>query len=355
MASLFNKILKSTENKYASAVEDGNDADVVTYVDTGSMTMNAILSGSLYKGLPGNKVTALAGEPSTGKTFFALSIIKLFLDNNPEGAAFYFESESAITTEMLESRGIDTKRFFIFPVSTIEEFRTQATRVVDTYLEEDEKKRPPIMMVLDSLGMLSTNKEISDISTGSDKRDMTKAPLVKGAFRVLTLKLGRAKVPLLVTNHVYNVIGAYIPTKAMGGGDGLPYAASTILFLSKSKKRDKTTKAVTGAIITIKNTKARLTVENREVDTLLDFQTGLNRYYGLLDIAERHGLVTKDGGKYCINGVATPFSEAEKFENGVYKNPEKYFTKEVLDAIEIAVNKEFLYGSNKELDTEEVS
>lgn len=347
MSKLFNKIMAAADNKYASLVEDGNEADVFSYVDTGSMTMNAILSGSLWGGLPSNKVTALAGEPSTGKTFYALHIVKRFLDEHKEAACFYFESESAVTTEMLTERDIDTSRFYMMPVATIEEFRTQCAKIIDAYVEEPEEKRKPMFMVLDSLGMLSTNKETKDIVEGTDKRDMTKAPLIKGAFRVLTLKLGRAKVPLLVTNHLYNVIGAYIPTKAQGGGDGLPYAASTILFLSKSKKRDKTSKEITGAIITAKNVKARLTVENKEVDTLIDFQNGLSRYYGLLDIANRAGLVTKEGSKYKLGNQVTTFTTEEGFENGVYLNPEKFFTKDVLDLIEVQVKKEFTYGSSK--------
>jgi RecA/RadA recombinase len=342
--SFFNKLLKTTENKYASALEDGNDADVFTYIDTGSYSLNAILSGDIFGGVPSNKVTGLAGSPSTGKTFFALHIIKGFLESNLEGAAFYFESESAVTTEMVESRGIDLSRFYIVPVATIEEFRTQCVRIIDEYLAIEEAKRKPMIMVLDSLGQLSTIKETTDISAGSDKRDMTKAPLVKGAFRVITLKLGRAKVPLIVTNHLYNVIGAYIPTKTQGGGDGLPYAASTILYLDKSKKKDKD-KNVVGAVISLKNVKARLTVENKEVETLLDYKTGLNRYYGLLEIAEKGGFVEKDGAKYSIFGEETPFKSADAFEAGVYKNPEKYFTKVNLDKLNEFVGKEFKYGA----------
>ena len=103
------------------------------------------------------------------------------------------------------------------------------------------------MFVLDSLGMLSTEKEIQDALDDKQVRDMTKSQLVKGAFRMLTLKLGQANVPLLVTNHTYDVIGAYVPTKEMGGGSGLKYAASTIIYLSKKKEKDGT--EVVGNII----------------------------------------------------------------------------------------------------------
>jgi RecA/RadA recombinase len=308
--------------------------------------LNALLSGDIYGGLPSNKVTALAGESSTGKTFFALNIVKEYLDDNPEGAVFYFESESAVTTDMVASRGIDTNRFFMIPVVTIQEFRTQAVKILDRYLETPEAERKPLFMVLDSLGMLSTEKEVTDIAEGSDKRDMTRAQLIRGAFRVLTLKLGRAKVALLITNHTYNVVGAYVPTKEMGGGEGLKYAASTIVYLSKKKERDGTD--VTGNIITATLQKSRLTIENKKAQTLLDYHSGLDRYYGLLDIAEKYSIIKKVSTRYELPDGTKAFGKA------IAENPEKYFTEEVLTRINEACAKEFMYGKRTEGDVPDV-
>ena len=205
-------VIKDSGNEFASKVSEGIAAgDITSYIDTGSYIFNALVSGSIYGGLPSNKVTALAGESSTGKTFFALSVVRNFLEANPTGGVIYFETESAISKEMIESRGIDSQRMVLFPVSTIEEFRTQACRIVDKYMKEP--KREPMMFVLDSLCMLSTTKEMEDISNDKQVRDMTKSQLIKGAFRVLTLKLGQAKIPMIVTNHTYDVIGSYIPQK----------------------------------------------------------------------------------------------------------------------------------------------
>ena len=233
MAGFLDNVIKDSGNEFASIVSDGVAAgDVTSFVDTGSYIFNAVVSGSLFGGIPSNKVTALAGESSTGKTFFALSVVRSFLSNHPTGGVIYFESESAISKDMIESRGIDSKRMVIFPVATIEEFRTQATRILDKYLKEPKDKRQPLMFVLDSLGMLSTSKEMEDISNDKQVWDMTKSQLIKGAFRVLTLKLGQAQVPMIVTNHTYDVIGSYVPQKEMGGGAGLKYAASTIIYLT---------------------------------------------------------------------------------------------------------------------------
>jgi RecA/RadA recombinase len=349
MTDLFNSLLKETGNEYAGIADEGVEAgDVTGFIGTGSYSLNALLSGSIYGGLPANKVTALAGEPSTGKTFYAINIVRQFLRDNDNGFVFYFESESAISKQMLADRGVDTKRVAVVPVATIQEFRTQAVKILDKYIEDKEKKdRPPMLFVLDSLGNLSTDKEMQDIADGKDTRDMTRAQLVRGAFRVLTLKLGKAKVPLIVTNHVYDVVGSYVPTKKMGGGSGLEYAASTILFLSKKKDKDKDNQ-VTGAIITANLKKARLTIENKKVETLLDYTDGLDPYYGLVDLAEKFGIIKKVSTRYELpNGTKV-------FESAILKEPEKYFTDDILDQIDTACKDEFLYGkSNVMTDTEE--
>ena len=195
-------VVKDSKNEFATFASDGIAAgDVESFVDTGSYIFNALVSGSIFGGIPSNKITALAGESGTGKTFFCLSVVRNFLDTDPDAGVIYFETESAISKQMIESRGIDSNRMVIFPVATIEEFRTQAVRIVDKYMEQPKDERKPLMFVLDSLGMLATNKEVQDASDDKNVRDMTKAQLVKSVFRILTLKIGKANIPLLVTNH----------------------------------------------------------------------------------------------------------------------------------------------------------
>ena len=332
-------VIKESGNEFASVVSEGVAAgDITSYVDTGSYIFNALVSGSLFGGLPSNKVTALAGESSTGKTFFALSVVRNFLRDNPTGGVIYFESESAISREMIEERGIDSKRMIMMPVATIEEFRTQACRILDKYMKEPKEERVPMLFVLDSLGMLSTSKEMEDIANDKQVRDMTKSQLIKGAFRVLTLKLGQAQVPMIVTNHTYDVIGSYVPTKEMGGGTGLKYAASTIIYLSKSKERD-SKKEVVGNIIKCEAKKSRLTIEGSKVATRLFFdERGLDKYYGLLELGIEHGVFGKNGNRVLIG-------ESSVYPSAVLADPEKYFTPEVMEKLEEAAQKEFSYGS----------
>jgi RecA/RadA recombinase len=328
-------IVKEIGGDYTQLASEIDETE--TYVDTGSYIFNALVSGSIFGGVSGNKITAIAGESSTGKTFFSLAVVKNFLDNNPTGYCLYFDTEAAITRSLLESRGVDTTRVVVVNVVTVEDFRGKALKAVDLYLKKPEAERSPCMFVLDSLGMLSTSKEINDALNDKEVRDMTKSQLIKGAFRMLTLKLGQAKIPMIVTNHTYDVIGAYVPTKEMGGGSGLKYAASTIVHLSKKKEKDGT--EVIGNIIKAKTAKSRLSKENQDVEIRLFYdERGLARYYGLLELGELGGLWKNVAGRYEIDGK-------KLYAKEILKNPEKYFTPEVMQALDETARKEFSYGA----------
>ena len=328
------EIVKEIGDDYTQLAKDIDDTE--TYVDTGSYIFNSLVSGSIFGGCSGNKITAIAGESSTGKTFFSLAVVQNFLNANPDGYCLYFDTEAAINKSLLESRGLPLDRLVVVNVVTIEEFRSKALKAVDLYLKKPEGERKPCMFVLDSLGMLSTEKEIRDALDEKQVRDMTKSQQVKGAFRMLTLKLGQAKIPMIVTNHTYDVIGAYVPTKEMGGGSGLKYAASTIIYLSKKKEKDGTD--VVGNLIKAKTAKSRLSKENKDVTIRLYYdERGLDRHYGLLELGELGGLWKNVAGRYEIDGKKV-------YAKQVYKEPEKYFTEEVMQQLDEIARKEFSYG-----------
>ena len=327
-------IVKEIGDDYTKLASDISDSQ--SFIDTGSLVFNGLISGSIFGGVCSNKITAIAGESSTGKTFFALAVAKNFLDNNPDAYVLYFDTESSITRALLESRNIDTDRFVVINVVTIEEFRSKALKAVDIYLKTPIEDRKPCMFVLDSLGMLSTEKEITDVLNDKQVRDMTKSQLVKGAFRMLTLKLGQANIPLIVTNHTYDVIGSYVPTKEMGGGSGLKYAASTIIYLSKKKEKDQ--KEVVGNLIKAKTAKSRLSKENKEVTIRLYFdERGLDRYYGLLELGEIGGLWKNVAGRYEMGGKKV-------YSKQILADPEQYFTEEVMKKLDEISNQQFSYG-----------
>ena len=309
-----------------------------TYVDTGSFIFNALVSGSIYGGVSGDKITAIAGESSTGKTFFSLAVVKNFLDTNPDAYCVYFDTEAAINKSLLESRNIDLNRVAVVNVVTVEEFRNKALKAVDIYLKKPEDERKPCMFVLDSLGMLSTTKEIEDTLNDKQVRDMTKSQLIKGTFRMLTLKLGQAKIPMIVTNHTYDVIGAYVPTKEMGGGSGLKYAASTIIHLSKKKEKDG--KEIIGNIIKAKTAKSRLSKENKEVEIRLYYdERGLDKYYGLLELGEIGGIWKNVAGRYDLGDGKKIYAKQ------ILAEPERYFTDEIMEKLDVIAKGNFSYGA----------
>ena len=330
------EIVKEIGDDFTKIAKDIDETE--KFIDTGSYIFNGLVSGSIYGGMSNNKITAIAGESSTGKTYFSLAVVKNFLDTNPDGYCLYFDTEAAVTKGLLESRGIDTSRLVVVNVVTVEEFRGKALKAVDIYLKKDEDERKPVMFVLDSLGMLSTEKEITDALNDKQVRDMTKSQLVKGAFRMLTLKLGQANIPLIVTNHTYDVIGSYVPTKEMGGGSGLKYAASTIIYLTKKKEKDG--KDVIGNIIKAKTHKSRLSKENKEVEVRLYYdERGLDKYYGLLELGELGGMWKNVAGRYEVNGKKV-------YGKQILANPEEYFTEDVMQQLDEIAQQNFSYGTN---------
>jgi len=337
--SFFKDMVEKIKDEDTTLASDGTgSAEFGSFIDTGSYILNAVLSGSLYGGVPDNKVTAFAGESATGKTYFVLGVVKSYLDRNPEAGVVYYDTEAAVTKAMMEERGIDTRRVILAEPDTIQKFKTHALKMIDMYEKEPVDKRPPMMFVLDSLGLLSTSKEMEDSLEGKDVRDMTKSQIIKAAFRVLTLKLAKVKIPLLVTNHVYEVIGSYVPTKELGGGTGLKYAASTIAMLSKRKEKDGDGDVV-GNIVRIKMYKSRLSKENSQVEVLLTYDKGLDRYYGLLELAEKYEIIKKVSTRFELPDGKKVFGKE------IRQNPTAYFTEEIMAKLEECAKKEYSYGA----------
>lgn len=338
MNPLLKKMLKEIDDENTSLAADRvGSSEFSGTIDTGSYIFNAALSGSLYGGIPNNKIIALAGEESTGKTFFSLGIVNHFLNANPDAFVLYFDSEAAVTVDMLEERGIDSNRVAVSEPESVQKFRHNAIKALDAYMEEKEENRYPFLMVLDSMGQLSTTKELEDTAEGKETRDMTRAQVLRATFRVLSLKLAKAKVPLIVTNHTYDVVGSYFPTKEMSGGGGLKYSASQIVYLSK--KKDKDGKDVIGNIIRCTVVKSRFTKENKVVEVKLNYDTGLDRYYGLLDLADKHDVIKKISTRYELpNG-------SKVFGKYINEHPEEVFDETLMSQLEEIAKKEFCYGN----------
>ena len=334
--SIFDTLAKEAKNDYAQLVS--NTSSDQGFIGTGSYILNAQLSGSIYGGIPNNRVTAIAGEQATGKTFYAIGIASTFLNDHPDGAVFYFDSEAAATPDLFRDRGLDAARVWHFPIDTIEEFRTQMIRILDNLLKTPEKDRKPLLIILDSLGMLASQKELQDAMDDKQVRDMTKSQTIKSVFRIITSKLGKLKIPMIVTNHTYKTMNPYGDPTDMGGGSGLKYAASTIITLTKSKEKD-SSKEIIGNIIKVKTYKSRLTKENTQIATRLFFDSrGLDEYYGLLELGEKYGVFERKGNRIVVGDTSV-------YPSAMLKDPDKYFTKEIMQALDECAKKEFAYGT----------
>jgi hypothetical protein len=227
------------------------------------------------------------------------------------------------------------------PVETVEEFRTSIMKMIIEIKDTDTP--PPTLFILDSMGNLSTVKEIKDITEGNNKRDMTKQQLLRGAFRAVTLKLGKLQIPMIVLCHTYEKVDAYVPTKEISGGGGLKYAASQICMLFKKKGKEKVdgVDEHIGSAITVKLDKSRLTREGLIVHTLLRFDSGLDRYFGLLDIAEEAGIFKKLSTQYQLP------DGTKAFESVINRNGAKYFTNDILKRIEEYTLKHWVLGGGE--------
>lgn len=343
------------ENEWATVAEDGiPSADITGYIDTGAYMVNALVCGSIFGGFPDNKITMLAGDPGVGKTFTIISTI-LAWQKDPNAIVIFYESESAITKKMLVERGVDTKRVLIAPIETAQEFRTQSLKFVEKHLSIPENKRLKVLLLFDSMGNVSTSKEMTDSTSGKDTQDMTRAKLFKSIFRTLTLKLGKAKTALIVTNHTYETQEMFSKRIASGGKGG-QYGSSNILFISKAKMKEKQggKDVQIGALIRYTLAKGRETIEGKSVQVILNYKKGLNRYSGLLEFAVNKGLISRDGNSYV--------KDEEKWSlKDVYKDPTTFFDQELLNKIDVETRKEFNFGGvidneeENDLDTIEES
>lgn len=238
--SFTNMLLKAADNELASLAEEETLSQTTEYISTGSLALNGLLSSDIFKGIPNNKIVGLCGEEATGKTFIALQACR---EAQAKGyIVVYFDSENAVEKDTFVKMGVDTKKVLYLPVDTLENFRDQAVRIVNKYNETEEKDKPKLFFVLDSLGGLSSKKEINDIETGNDKADMTKGKIAKSIFRVLGMKLAKAKIPMIITSHVYDA-QSFIPAKILAGGclteeTKIKMADGTLASIKDVKKGD---------------------------------------------------------------------------------------------------------------------
>lgn len=337
MASSLIKALKGNDLfKMMNTASEGTVNDITTYIDSGSYVFNLVLSGDMFKGYIGNKITALAGDSGTGKTFAALAAANALLESDKEAEVIYLDTESATDKEQIEALVCDPSRVQHLLVNQIESLSQMLLDIAKTQKEIPKKEQKRVLLVIDSLGNLTTSKEMTDLTDGNDKVDMTKAKKLAAMFRASAVPLTEAGICTIFTNHVYDTQEMY-SQKIMKGGKALVYLASTIIEFSKRKDKDGT--EVVGNIIRCFAKKARKAKENATVSMYISYKNGLNRYYGLLELAEEVGMVKRVGNRY-------EFPDGQKlFLKEILKDPKACWTDAHLKMLNEKVKYKFNYGA----------
>lgn len=298
----FFKTIK-TGDKFTDA---GKKREINAWIDTGSYTLNALISGDMTKGFPGNRAVMLAGEEAVGKTFFAIyGFAKPLVDMGY--FIFYVDTENAVTEDQLISFGLPEGSFKIISQDIVEELKVN----FDTILGQLEEARGKALtnknkcaFIIDSQGMLDTLKSRKDIKEENFVNDMTLQKELKRLYRSILVRMGELEIPMLITNHVYTNIGGYGDPKKVAGGSGGLYASSVIL--SMKKKQYKEGEIRMGTIITAKNLKSRICRDGLESSVYLNFEKGLNKWYGLHLFAQDADLIEKYSSEFEDMGVVAP-------------------------------------------------
>ena len=264
-----------------SILAENSFSEVDEWIPTGNYLLNAQLSGTLFGGIPNTRSLGLMGDPGTGKSFVCLNVAREAQKKGYD--VIYCDTEGAIDKSSAIKFGIDANKVRYQPIKTVTEFQTFVANLLELVKKAKASgANPKILLILDSLGMLSTDKELRDAIEGKNAADMgAKAKELRKLFRVITLDLTAAKIPLVCTNHVY-AGGGYIPTKESSGGDGPIFAMSVISFLSKGQLKEGNSTTKTGIIVTSNLKKSRFTIPE-PVKFHISFLNGMNPYVGLQD------------------------------------------------------------------------
>ncbi len=325
--------------------DDNNPYNVKEYVSTDCYVLNALIgNGDIFGGLPIGKRVAFAGPSSTGKSLITAYVAKNYLKNKPNAKLIAFESEGSTFKEMMESINIDQDRVFISAVRTVEQFRSQITRLLNSIKEDQKKgKKDEYIILLDSLGNLGSQKENDDALSDNSKADFTRAKTIRSIFRIISLDLSLLEIPLLVVNHSYESMSLYSAPE-MSGGQGVKYAADIVIMLTKAKAKEGTEHI--GAILTLNINKSRFIPENIKGKVTVMFKKGIYKYSFLLELGLEFGLIKKEGISYVLGGI-------KKKKKEIIKNPESFFTEENLQSLRDIILSNWSFGGDEEISVEE--
>jgi RecA/RadA recombinase len=342
-----------------------------TFITTGVYLLDAALSGRLLAGgIATNRITAFAGESGAGKSFLAYSVSR-----HAQKAGYsviYIDTEQAVDLEDLPKFGINNslEKFRLIRSNKVEDVNITLTQLVEELKEQKLAgfELPKLLIVLDSLGQMASNKEKADLLKGDIKQDMTKAKALGSMFRSINTDLGYLDIPMLVCNHTYLTMDLF-PAEKLKGGNGLLYSASVIGFMSKSKlktgEEDDMDLGSSGITVLFKTSKNRL-AKPKKIRFDISFGNGMNPYTGLdafcrpeyfdkigiaqgkMEVDKKTGEMTftPGGNRWYINHLGKSVTTKQLFTPEV-------FTMDVLKKMEPIVNDYFRFKSLDEIEETE--
>lgn len=358
-------------NPNAEILSKSDFGTIKEYIHTGNYMLNALISGSIMRGVPAGKITTLAGDSGTGKTFLSLNIAA---NAQKQGyKVVYFDTECGMlgrepSSDLIDENGdfdkskvsafgVDADNFLHVPVSTIESLSFETITIINNAIDAKRagKSYPKVLLILDSLGMLSTNKTLTDMSAGSETKDMTRAGKIRNYFQAITVSLGELDWPYLITNHVISNIGGYGAAKVQVGGTGAMFTPTTVVMLNKQKEKEGTRQV--GINVTAKTDVKNRLAHPGEINFQIRFKEGMNPYLGLENYInyelcgigrgkwDKNEYVKDNGRTIAVEHLQKHFSKASEIFT-----PE-VFTEDVLRKLDSVISKEFEYGGDVDSET----
>lgn len=283
--SLIDKMLKTGSTGAAAIMSKSSFFKEKDFVKTQHPILNIAFSGEVDGGLTSG-LTIFAGDSKTFKSALSLYCLKAYLDKYKDGIGIIYDSEFGITEEYIKSFGLDPDRIIHIPVEHIEHLKFDFTKKLDAITKNER-----VFFIVDSIGQIASKKETEDALDEKSVADMTRAKALRSLLRLITIQLTLKDIPCIMINHVYQSIGGMYPTTVIPGGTSVTYSSNAIFVITKSQEKDGT--ELSGWNFNINIHKSRFVKEKSRLPFQVMYETGINKYSGLLDLALESGDIIK--------------------------------------------------------------
>jgi len=275
--------------KNTNALENSILTTMATPAVTDVMALNIALQGKIDGGLASG-LTQIAGPSKHFKSLFGLILCKAYMDKYDDAVMLFYDSEFGASMTYFSSVGIDPDRVIHVPITTIEEFRSDFAQKTSGSDPNGIKRGEHVCVFVDSVGNLASLKETEDAETENSAADMTRAKVMKSAFRIATPRLGLLDIPMVVINHVYASMDRYAKD-TVSGGTGIFLSSNDIWIVGKAQEKDAKTKELKGFTYNIRIEKSRVVQEGLKVPILVTYEKGLSKYSGLFELGRDLGSI----------------------------------------------------------------